>query len=340
MLYHQKGSHDSFPNSGGKGSEIVAELIDLKSEFIQPLLPFLLADKTTKKNIVFATDSYADQGEHFAPEHEMKKELLPFLGLKPRILKSQEEQALRTRKKAEVFTPAWLCCKMNNHCDEEWFGKPDVFNHLEGESWTVTKDPVSFPKRKTWKHYVDSRRLEITCGEAPYVVSRYDAATGEPIALENRIGILDRKLRVVNENTTVYADWEKWVIRAFQSVYGYEWQGDSLLIARVNLIMTLAEYYAARWDEETTDKRLDALAKKVANIISWNFWQMDGLKGSSPYGEPKKEFEQMDMFSMMDMMTQPEAAPETSGAGQKNTECRIFDWREDKSVKYSSIRKG
>lgn len=26
---------------------------------------------------------------------------------------------------------------------------------------------------------MDSRRLEITCGEAPYLVSRYDASAGE-----------------------------------------------------------------------------------------------------------------------------------------------------------------
>ena len=171
------------------------------------------------------------------------------------------------------------------------------------------------------------------------MVSRYDAATGEPIALKDRIGILDRKLRIVNENTTEYEDWEKWTIRAFQSVYGYEWQGDSLLIARINLLMTLQEHYTDRWGGDDV-KKLKALARKVANIIAWNFWQMDGLTGIVPYGEPEKEYEQVDMFSMMDMLIQPEAAPETTGAGQKNTECRIFDWRADKSVKFSSIKKG
>ena len=317
----------------------MAELISLNNAFVQPLLPMLLRDKTTQNNIVFATDSYADQGESFAPEHEITENLLPFLDLKPRILKSKEEQALRTRTKAEVYTPAWLCCKMNNHCDEEWFGRPDVFNRLEGEQWTVTTEPVAFPEGKTWKKYIDSRRLEITCGEAPYVVSRYDAATGEPIALKDRIGILDRKLRIVNENTTEYEDWEKWIIRAFQSAYGYEWQGDSLLIARINLMMTLQEYYADRWGEDD-GKQLKALARKVANIIAWNFWQMDGLKGIVPYGEPEKEYEQVDMFSLMDLQMKQEAETEASGAGTQNTECRIYDWRADKSVKFSRLRKG
>ena len=316
----------------------MAELISLNNAFIQPFLSMLLEDKTTGKNIVFATDSYAEQGGSFGREHEITENLLPFLDLKPRILKSREEQALRTRTKAEVFTPAWLCCKMNNHCDEEWFGRADVFNHLEGEQWTVTTEPVTFPEGKTWQDYIDSRRLEITCGEAPYVVSRYDAATGEPIALEDRIGILDRKLRIVNENTTKYADWEKWTIRAFQAVYGYEWQGDSLLIARINLMTTLQEYYQARWPDDIDEKRLKALGKKIANIVAWNFWQMDGLTGVVPYGEPKKECEQVDMFSLMDMVIQPEPATETAGAGAQ--ECRIYDWRANESVKFGSIKKG
>ena len=41
-------------------------------------------------------------------------------------------------------------------------------------------------------------RMEITCGEAPYLVSRYDTTTGEPIPIGRRIGLLDRKLCVIN----------------------------------------------------------------------------------------------------------------------------------------------
>ena len=86
--------------------------------------------------------------------------------------------------------------------------------------------------------------------------------------------------------------------------------------------------------------KLKALAKKIVNVIVWNFWQMDGLTGIVPYGEPEKEYEQVDMFSMMDMMMQPEPAVKTSDAVKQNTECRIFDWRANDSVKFSSIRKG
>lgn len=38
-----------------------------------------------------------------------------------------------------------------------------------------------FPCDFLWQTYVDSRRLEITCGEAPYLTTRYDVETGELI---------------------------------------------------------------------------------------------------------------------------------------------------------------
>ena len=50
-------------------------------------------------------------------------------------------------------------------------------------------------------YYVISKRIEITCGEAPYLVSRYDTVTGKKIDVVDRVGLLDRKLRVINENT-------------------------------------------------------------------------------------------------------------------------------------------
>ena len=81
---------------------------------------------------------------------------------------------------------------------------------------------------------MDVKRLEITCGEAPYLVSRYDTVTGRTIPISERVGLLDRKLRVVHENTGTEAEWKKWARRAVESVYGYEFQGDNLLLAREN----------------------------------------------------------------------------------------------------------
>lgn len=62
--------------------------------------------------------------------------------------------------------------------------------------------------KKSWKAYVDERRLEIACGETPYLVSRYDTVSGKTIDLFNRIG-LDRKMRVIHENTSTEEEWFK-----------------------------------------------------------------------------------------------------------------------------------
>ena len=303
------------------------ELIKLDAYPIRGLVGRLLQDKTTRKNILFASDSYAGYGAGYRDDSQMTEGVL--LGfdscdIQPRVYKAAAEQTERTRKRAEVFTPAWIVNQMNNHCDAEWFGRADVFNHQDGQEWTVSTEPVIFPERKDWKQYVDSRRLEITCGEAPYIVSRYDTSTGEIIPIERRIGILDRKLRIVNENAADEAEWFKWAFRAFQSVYGYEYQGDNLLIARMNLLYTLADYIEAKWHRQATRKELE----KFMNVICWNFWQMDGLNDTPPYGIPSDEVVQMSLFD-----------DEEETADDEIIYCKIYDWRKDISKLFKGLKK-
>ena len=38
------------------------------------------------------------------------------------MMKQTDTQQQRTRKKGEVFSPAWVCNKMNNALDADWFG--------------------------------------------------------------------------------------------------------------------------------------------------------------------------------------------------------------------------
>lgn len=305
------------------------KLIDISSYPVVNVLNLLLQDKSTKKNIIWATDTYEELGEGFTDKVQINADALlqrPDL-IRPRIQKSQEAQAQRTRKKAEVFTPAWLCNRMNNYCDDDWFGRSDVFNtENDDHTWTVSKGKIELPKNKKWQHYVDSRRLEITCGEAPYLVSRYDVSTGELIVPPiRRIGILDRKLRIVGENTDTYEEWLKWTIRAFEASYGYEYQGDNVLIARINLLLTFTDYYEERWEQKPDIK----LLQQMANKIVWNIWQMDGLKGTVPLGKPYEEFKQMTLFET-DSIT-----------GEEETEavpCRIPDWRSKTSLKFMDLK--
>ena len=309
------------------------KIIDLNAYPVRNLLKLLLKDKTTKQNIIFATSAYSTDGNPIKETDQMTETILRGFNsceIQPRVLKSQEQQQERTKAKAEVFTPCWICNKMNNHCDEEWFGRTGIFNIELENGWMVTNSPVPFEHEGDWMKYIDSKRLEITCGEAPYIVSRYDAATGELIEIRKRIGILDRKLRVVNENTDNEADWFKWVLRAYQSVYGYEFQGDNLLIARINLLVTFVDYMQDRWGRVPTDTEL----RKIANVIVWNLWQMDGMTGTVPFGKLKEQYHQ---YSLFDFVVSDEANDEEK---QPDMECRIYDWRSDRSLTYRSIKEG
>lgn len=319
-----------FKTVDGQKTDDRAAAVDVLEQDICDQSPFLLdlllQDKTTGKNILWACGDYEKLGSAYAAE----KEILPSLitgknttVIQPRVAKAKAEQRERTRKSAEVFTPSWICCLMNNFCDAEWFGRENVFNTMDGRDWTPTKQAIAFKPdgRKTppWTRYVDSRRLEITCGEAPYLASRYDATTGEPLPVEKRIGVLDRKLRVVSENTANETDWFFWARRAFESTYGYEYQGDNLLLARENLLCAFADYHVAKFGKPAPLTQL----KQIANIIAWNVWQMDGLKDCVPFGD-SADFFQFDLFGNNDFSATPP--------------CKIRDWRGQKTIKFTDLK--
>ena len=319
-----------FKTVDGQRTDDRAAAVDVLEQDICDQSPFLLEtllqDKTTGKNILWACGDYERLGSAYAAE----KEILPALitgknttVIQPRVAKAKAEQRERTRKSAEVFTPSWICCLMNNLCDAEWLGRENVFNTMDGHDWTPTAEPVAFEPdgRKTppWTRYVDSRRLEITCGEAPYLASRYDATTGEPLPVEKRIGVLDRKLRVVSENTANETDWFFWARRAYESTYGYEYQGDNLLLARENLLCAFADYHFAKFGKPAPLTQL----KQIANIIAWNVWQMDGLKDCVPFGD-SADFFQFDLFGNNDFSATPP--------------CKIRDWRGQKTIKFTDLK--
>lgn len=291
------------------------------------LLKILLKDKTTNHYIRWATDNYRKYGPKYYATQEIKPDLV--IGkniIQPRVMKAQEEQSKRTRDKAEVFTPSWICNEQNNLIDDAWFGRKGVFNYTDGTTWSVNLEPVRFPEGKTWKQYVDARRLEVSCGEAPYLVSRYDTVNGTPITIEHRIGLLDRKLRVINENVDDEDEWFKWVIRAFQSIYAYEYQGDNVLLARANLLYTFIDNMIYKFQHKPTLEQL----KEIAKIIVWNVWQMDGISLTAPYSESKSICNQLTLFDGLDDIADKGYA----------IPCKIFDWRSNYSLEFQSMMKG
>ena len=258
------------------------------------LLEVLLKDHTTQQNIFWATDSYAELGDGFRWHDNIT--VAAITGehgdvIMPRVMKTRDEQQRRVKQMAEVFTPAWLVNKMNNAADEVWFGRQNVFNVPTEEGWRPTEAPVMMPKGKSWHDYVLATRLEITCGEAPFLTSRYDMISGVSIAIKTRMGMLDRKLRIVNEHCTG-DEWTRWALLALGSVYGFEWQGDNLLLARESLLASFSESYEQQFGHKA-DRTTLMLA---AEIIAWNVWQMDGLKGVVPASCRETRIMETDFF--------------------------------------------
>lgn len=312
-------------------------LEDQIEEFWPGVLDILLIDHTRHQfldhfpqcNIVWATDSYARLGDDYAAQKPILKHLITKENgkiIQPRASKTREEQAIRTKDKAEVFTPSWICNAQNNLIDNAWFGSglENQFNTENPDhTWTTNPAPIKFPEGKCWKDYVRDTRLEITCGEAPYLCSRYDTVSGQIIPIDNRIGLLDRKLRVVSENTNKSGDWLEWAKMSLQHTYGYEFQGDSLLIARETVFLTFIEYYREKFHCEVPSQSIPG----IAYIVSWNLWQMDGLNDTLPFAEKKSQSN--DLFGSISTTTSPVYA-------------QIRDWRQPRDkqkIEFKNLKK-
>ncbi len=311
---------------------LIINIDRLSKDIIEPLL----IDRTERRNIIWATSDYTDLGPFFQPGQQIHYELITGAYsqvILPRVLKAHEQRQVRTRDKAEVFTPSWVCNEQNNMVDAQWFGRLNVFNQSGNKTWKTTDEKIKFDEKgsHTWKQYVDVKRLEVTCGEAPYLVSRYDSVTGEIIPIKERIGLLDRKLRVVTENTESKKDWKCWARRAVESIYGYEYQGDNLLLARLNIFYSYIEYYQYRFKEDPP--LLEQVA--IAKVISWNLWQMDGLNYAIPLCKGLDEPYQTVLSEYIDDLTEAEIAYLSDPKGQPF--CRIKDWRGNKTIEYRKI---
>lgn len=291
----------------------MSEPIDiLENQLLQDepgLLGVILFDQTTQKNIFWATDSYADYGKGYGWHDSITVAAITGRHgniIMPRAMKSRDEQQRRSRQMAEVFTPSWLVGKMNDVIDEEWTGLHEELNE----------------NKNAWQDYVLATRLEITCGEAPFLTSRYDTVSGEPIPIAERTGILDRKLRMVNDNCSD-EEWAHWALLALGSVYGYEWQGDNLLLAREALLATFNEYHEQRFG-----KRADkATIFRAAEIISWNVWQMDGLKAVVPCSCHDDQHTESDLFGKQTTTVTPCPGCDKSDILLHNgLRCRLRRW--------------
>ena len=272
--------------------------IDLNGYPVKPVLKLLLADKAARRSIVFATDRYASLGERYREAGPIENGLLA--ALEARGFGLEEELS------------AELVRRLNDRWDEEWFGFPEPF---AGEG------PVRFAGEEAWKKYVDAPRLAVCCGAARLLTVREDGAGGllSPAA---RPGILDRKLRVVSENAETEEVWRHWALRAFQSVYGYEYRGDLLLLGRLRLMTAFADFREARWGAEASNAEL----RRIANVIAWNLWQMDPETAAVPFAHREAPYRQLSLFDYL--------SGDEDDRPKEPVPCRVFDWRGNESVTF------
>ena len=327
-------------------------------KYPRSILEILLCDRTTGRNIIWADSEYENLGDGFMGDDEITVEKITGSNpgvVMPRIAKALERQSQRTKSRAEVFTPSWLCNQMNNDLDEVWFGKRDVFNveDSQNHSWRATTDSIEFPRCKKghgWHAYVEAPRLEITCGEAPFVCSRYDTVTGDELPVRERVGFLDRKLRVVTERTKTRKEWVRRALDALRATYGFEYQGDNLLIARINVFETFAEHLRDRWGSGAMQEELE----QAAWIVSWNFWQMNGFTDAVPtnktgaevestlgtFKEPEPEPVQQSLFDLFDNVFPDEKVEEGEKASRETVPlCVIYDWKNGRPFEFAALKR-
>lgn len=316
--------------------------VDIKEnsvmELDSELLTILLQDKNSGKNIIWATEDYSEYGYGFGKTDEIYVRSITGANgniIRPRTEKTKKEQQTRIKDKAEVFTPSWVCNKQNNLVDNAWFGRENVFNTEHEKTWITTKGKIEFPSTdgKGWEDYIAANRLEISCGEGPYLASRYDTVTGKAIALKNRIGLLDRKLRVVSENVSIEAEWYKWAKKAIQSIYGYDWQGDNVLLTRENLLYTFIDYYVAKFDVYPIKEYL----REIAEILSWNIWQMDGLKFVIPNSCHNEKIVEYLIWGEETHEEYCDGCRKNNRNKHNGIYCYIMDWEKNKRVKFVNL---
>ncbi len=321
---------------------MVASKIDIKENRLvdlnNTLLDILLKDNTTKKNLIWATDTYEKKGYAYSFDSYMQADLITgYHGnvIKPRVEKSKNEKLARVRNKAEVFTPSWVCNLQNNLIDNEWIGFANAFNFEKEEGWITNYKTIKFPRdsKKNWKEYVKSVRLEMACGEAPYITSRYDTVTGDYIEVKERIGFLDRKLRVVGENVDDEKLWVEWATRAVKATYGYDYQGDNVLLARENILYTVMEHYANKFDKELETE----VIVKIAKIISWNIWQMDGMKYVVPNSCIAMDYVQLSFFETDVAEQKCIGCVKNNPYEHTGKYCIVMDWKEQKTVRFIDL---
>lgn len=241
-------------------------------EIDESVLETLLTDKSTRRPLVWPS----------GPNHPaawMSREDF----LRPQLA-AEDPQA----EQAEFLE--WN--RKLNTLDAAWFGHEPAFNEESAQGWQTLSEPVAFDDPFHWKKYVTRPVFLFQAGHGQALVFRPFAQGAEPMQYGKRMGILDRRLRIISENTREESEWLRWAESALQSLYGTDVSPLAIFQARLSALVAVREAYAQRFGGQLPVRE----EKYMVTTLCWNLFQMDPRTGCSFPVEEKPAPVQLSLF--------------------------------------------
>ena len=106
-----------------------------------------------------------------------------------------------------------------------------------------------------------------------------------------------------------------------------------MLLAREALLITFIENFTHKFETEPTLKTI----QNIAQIISWNIWQMDGLKGVIPNSCKDEIIDISDFFETKTEIKKCKGCETQNIKSHNGIYCNIMDWDIEKPIKFISL---
>lgn len=292
------------------------------------ILNILLFDRSSSRDLVWGTSMYKLHGDLYKEDSYITPKLISGKMknlIKPKISKKQSDM-----DRVKLIFDSW---RFNVDNDNKHNFKFDCNNVFGEEVESCFND-------EEWKNSISKKILVMECGEATCFVNRYNLEAKEVIEPFKRKGILDKRLSSINQNVDDEKEWYDMVLVAYKSIYGFDYRGDNVLLARENLLHDFVDNYKYKFDKYPSEDKLIEIAK----IASWNIWQMDALKFVIPFSciNIKKEDFQLSIFE-----DENDALSGNWCMGcrfddfkrHNGTYCKIKDWDTNKIIKFVNLVK-
>ena len=79
------------------------------------------------------------------------------------------------------------------------------------------------------------------------------------------------------------------------------------------------------------------MSEKVAEIISWNFWQMDGRENIVPYSNIQKKVEPIPLFGYEATTKNFDEIKKPEQKENLRKSCKVMDWETNKERAFENI---